>query len=238
MTQARSFELVNAPGPTEGTPTARRGSSLGHPTASWSPPAVVTACSSALQRLDRRAITTLGVTSCSRGEGRSTIAVGLALVQRYEHSLQTILVELDLDNPSLADRLGLPRGPGVAEALREEAPLDDCIYWLDDKLAVLVAGDVGHGAPELLSRLNGSDVMRQLRLACGVVVADLPPLPPVGLGGHVAGLCSTVLLVVRAGATPLADIRRGVSALNEPPPVLLNGTRSAVPAWLRTMTGG
>ena len=57
-----------------------------------------------------------------------------------------------------------------------------------------------------------------------------------GPGARVAGLCSSVLLVVRAGATSLDHVRRAAAELDHPP-VMLNRVTSSLPRWMNGMLG-
>jgi Mrp family chromosome partitioning ATPase len=164
----------------------------------------------------------IAVTSCHRGEGRSTVALALALLERATYHRTTLLVELDFEHPCLASALGLPEGPGVAEVLRDETSVERALRWTDD-VAVLSAGDP-RGAPAvLLAQVAAGDLLDGLGDLFDTVVVDLPPLEGVGSAALVARRCSTPLLVVRAGATERHDIEKAVAMFDVPPPVLMNG---------------
>ena len=82
-------------------------------------------CSSALALMGGPA--SVGVTSCLRGEGRSTIGIAMGLAQSFRYGRTTVLVEADLEKPSLAKTLGAKVGPGLADVLRGHEELDSCI---------------------------------------------------------------------------------------------------------------
>jgi Mrp family chromosome partitioning ATPase len=222
---------------TRGTPGGGASGPLPRPQG-WAPDSVLEQCAHARVKLTGRAVPSIGVTSCARREGRTSIAAALAVVERCDHHHRTILAELDLEQPSLAKRLGVPGRPGVAEVLRGEASLDDAIRWVGEDLGVLVAGEVGDRATDLQARLVGGRFLPDLEELCDTVIVDLPPLEPTGTGAPVANLCSLVVLVVRAGATPVDQIRRAVSGLDTPPPVILNAVQRRGPRWLNGMLGG
>ncbi len=205
--------------------------------ATWPPAEIVAACSSALRHLDARQLESLGVTSTLRGEGRSVVAAAMAAVLAREYGRRTLLVELDLESPALARRTELDTTPGVAEVVRGEQSLYGCIRWRDDGLGLLSAGDARGAAPDLLGRIPASGLLAQLVGSADVVVADLPPLVPAASGAPLANRCAEVLLVVRAGVTPLGDLRRALEALAQPPTVILNGLRPALPPLLRAVLG-
>ncbi len=197
------------------------------------PSGVLTACLAVVRRLGESELTDLAVTSTRRGEGRSTVALGTALVMRARPDSTTVVLELDFERPSLAASLHLPPGPGLAELLRGERTLQECLTWVTPQLGVVRAGAVQDDAEHLSVAFAGSGVLAQLAAAGHRVVGDLPPLPPHGRADRTAGPFAATLLVVRAGRTPLEEIRSAVRALPAPPAVVLNGTSSALPSWLR-----
>jgi Mrp family chromosome partitioning ATPase len=187
------------------------------------PPEVLESCAGALAAIGGPAARSIGVTSCHRGEGRSTVALALALLERTTCDRRTLLVDLDLERPGLASALGISDGPGVAEVLRGETPVGRALAWTDHDLAVLSAGD-SRGAPAaLLARVAAGDLLDGLGELFDTLVVDLPPLEGIGTGALVARRCSTPLLVVRAGAVERRDLEKAVSMFDVPPPILMNG---------------
>jgi Mrp family chromosome partitioning ATPase len=187
------------------------------------PPELLEACSGALAGLGGTVARSIAVTSCHRGEGRSTVALALALLERTTYGRRTLLVELDLERPVLTDALGLPKGPGVAEVLRHEVALEGALRWTEQDLAVLSAGDARGAPAALLSAVVVGDLLEGLRGLFDALVIDLPPLEGAGNAALVARQCSTPLLVVRAGAAELRDIKKAVAMFAVPPPILMNG---------------
>jgi len=66
-----------------------------------------------------------------------------------------------------------------------------------------------------------------------VIIADLPALLQSASGALLAESFDNTVLVVRAAVTPLPRVREAISTLNTEPVVMLNGTRSNLPDWLR-----
>jgi Mrp family chromosome partitioning ATPase len=204
----------------------------------WVRQEVVEQCAVALASLGGSTLQSIGMTSCVRGEGRSTLATAAAVVQQARFGRKTVLVEFDFEKPSLAEQLGLSQSPGVAEVLSGQASLEQSVQWCGDDLGVLVAGNMSAGVAGVLSQLRTTDLMGQLSQRCEVVVVDLPPLLPAGLDPRMSTLCETIVLVVRAGATPMKNVQRAVSTMDSPPPVILNRITSVGPAWLDGILGG
>jgi Mrp family chromosome partitioning ATPase len=82
-----------------------------------------------------------------------------------------------------------------------------------------------------------TDLLGELQNRFEVVVIDLPPISAGSLGVQVAGLCSSVVLVVRAGSTPLRQVQKAAASLERPPAVMLNRIESSMPSWLDRIAG-
>jgi capsular exopolysaccharide synthesis family protein len=171
------------------------------------------------------------VTSAVDGEGKSTVALGLA--RAFARSLDhwALLVETDLRRPTLASRLGVASGPGLVGYLCDGIPLPEVIQATDSrKLSTIFAGRGTSGSTELLSSAQMRRLVEELqgRYPDRMIVFDAPPVlvtpEPLSLAMVVDG----VLLVVRADRTSRELVRRAYKAL-PPAKVLgavLNGARA------------
>ncbi len=216
--------------------TEHNGSGATAPAVPWVRPEVLDACVVALRRMGGAKLRSVGVTSAGRGEGRSTVAAAMAVIQATEYARKTILIELDLHSPSAAKEFGLAESPGIAELMREGADIEDCIQWVTDNLGVVVAGS---GAPmaQLLRGTAAEGIVATLSRRADLLVLDLPPLEKGAGGVQLVDLCDTVALVARAGAVSPHRIEEAAAALNTPPFVILNGVKSAAPLWVRRVLG-
>ena len=128
-----------------------------------------------------RPVRTVMVTSAVRGEGKSSVAIGLAQAIALS-GREVILVELDLRHPSLARTFGLADQGGVTNALLGSDPndlLQRPLRELPD-LEVLAAGVLPPNPAELLEA-PALDVMLRSLLQDGkkTLVIDAAPLLPV-----------------------------------------------------------
>lgn len=192
-------------------------------------PRLTDECSSALELMGGPAV--VGVTSCIRGEGRSTIAIAMALAQPYRYGT-TVLLEADVEKPSLAATLELQQAPGVADVLEGASSLEETIQWTGESVGVVTAGSAGTDTSALLSRLLRRNLVGELRELADSVIVDLPPF--VGPGVGMARACPRVVVVVRAGSTPLDRLERVAAELDHPP-VIVNRADERLPPWLRRM---
>jgi Mrp family chromosome partitioning ATPase len=199
------------------------------------PSEVLESCAAALAGMGGPDARSIAVTSCHRGEGRSTVALALAQLERTIYDRRTLLVELDLERPSLAEALDLPDGAGIAEVLRAETSVESALRWTDNDLAVLSAGDPRGAPAALLAQVVTGDLLEGLAGLFDTLVVDAPPLEGTGSAALVVRRCASPLLVVRAGVAELRDIKRAAAMFDVPPPILMNGVspRRAQPAARR-----
>src|SRR2546423_9819347 len=82
-------------------------------------PAMLEACRAASLQIGGPTLSQLGITSTIRGEGRTSVALAMARVQREDYGRSGLLVDLDFANPKLARLCGCHSRPGTAELSRE-----------------------------------------------------------------------------------------------------------------------
>ncbi len=195
-------------------------------------------CRSASLLLGGPNIRRLGITSSLREEGRTSIALAMAVVQREDYGRTVALVDMDLENPMLARRYGLQPWPGLAELTRREAKAEEVLKPLSDGVLVVPSGVLTASATRTMADVVKSDVLSDLERHVDVVVADLPPLLGGGPGSSASQAFRDLLLVIRAGATPVARIKEATEDLKVVPHVLLNDIHTSLPRWLRRLAGG
>ncbi len=198
---------------------------------------ILEACRMASLQLGGPRLHMLGVTSAIRGEGRTEIAAAMALVQCADYGRACLLLELDLEHPALASRARIAPWPGVCEVVRGEAPLERALQPLLPGLTALSGGSAAGSAARVVAQLIKSDLLSHLASRYDVVIADLPPALASSFGPSAASAFPDLLLVVRAGTTALAALREAIDSLAVEPRVLLNGTHTALPGWLRRLAG-
>lgn len=197
---------------------------------------IMEGCRQAMQQVDIETLTSVGITSSLRGEGRTTIALAAALVFA-EYGLNTVLIELDLGHPELASRLGVAKFPGVCDLADGRATLADTMRPVSPGLSIIPAGQIHGSISRALRQLDRINVFENLRSQGHVVVADLPPLLGNSVGRQAASLLSDLVLVVRARVVGAPSIKEAVDGLPVTPRVLLNGTYTHVPGWASRLSG-
>lgn len=176
---------------------------------------------------------TIGVTSSISGEGRTTVALGLAQVLSVDLDMPIMLVEADLERPSLAAHFGVAAAPGLCEVLRGELHLDEVLRAISAKLSVVTAGAGGSDSARLLRQLPICDPFHGAQAPDGIVILDLPPIINHSYSALAASVADAIVLVVRAGVTPSHVVQEAIARLEDRPPqgVVFNAPRSSFPFW-------
>ncbi len=184
---------------------------------------------------------TVGVTSCVRGAGVSTVAANLAVAAARTGDQPVLLVDLSGHGSPLANQLAvksgdLPRELSLAAALAGRAQPQECVIASTiPQLSLLGGADL---ASSPLSMIDGGrivDLLRDLEHHYSFVVVDLPPTDS-GLCFSTAGTLDGVLLVMdgqrtHSGAAARAK-QRLIHANAAVLGIILNHHSLDLPRWL------
>ena len=183
----------------------------------------------------------LGVTSALVGEGKTTVALHLAMTIARDTFKRVCLVDLSLGKGELAGRLGVPqRGEGVIPVLEDDSHVVPTLQLAGlDNLVIIPAGKTPSNAPRLVRSPRVAQLILSARTAFDVVVVDMPAVATdhaLPLTRHMDG----VLMVARAGVTPRDVVGQALDCLGREKVVgvTLNRIQSAGPAWLRKRMAG
>jgi capsular exopolysaccharide synthesis family protein len=153
-----------------------------------------------LADFDRR-LRSLLITSASPGEGKTTIAVRLAMAHAEQHH-RTLLIDADLRRPSVHRKLNLTTTHGLTNVVRSDMTWREAIKQLDSipNLHVITAGPVSRRASDLLEK-NLLQILEEAALDYDLVILDAPPLLGFAESLHMAASVDGVVVVGRAGQT-------------------------------------
>ncbi len=157
-------------------------------------------------------ITRLLVTSAVPGEGKSTVAVGLAL-SFAESGARTILVDADMRRPKVEQYLDLEGAVGLSDVLVGSVTWQEVVQeWGDEGLRVLPAGSKPPNSTLMLQSHAMADFLDQLAESFDVLILDSPPLlavvDPLALVTHMDGM----MLVVGRGKVRTHQLRAALQA--------------------------
>ena len=161
---------------------------------------------------------TLGVTSPNEHEGKTIVAINLAISLAMEFHQTALLVDADMRRPRVRGVFGLPPGPGLCDYLLAQTPVEQLLIHPGLRgLVILPGGTPLPNSSELLGSKRMAQLVEELksRYRSRIVLFDLPPLLT---GADVLAFAPHVdaaLLVVEERKTPAEDVIRAAELLSE-----------------------
>jgi capsular exopolysaccharide synthesis family protein len=153
------------------------------------------------------------ISSSIPGEGKSTIAINLA-VSLADSGSRVILVDADLRRPSVAEYLGIEGGVGLTTVLIGRAEVEDVVQPLGKtSLDLLPAGQIPPNPSELLGSVAMADLLEQLSGSYDMVLLDSPPLLPVTDAVVLSNLAGGALVVVGADRIHRPQLQQSLESL-------------------------
>jgi len=153
--------------------------------------------------LERRSLRSLLITGPLRGEGKTTVACGLALaLGSISRGRKVALVDLDLRKPSIATDLQIPADTGVEEVILGARALSDvCVSIEKPAVDVFPTARPEDSAHELLVHPGFASLVRELERRYATVICDAPPVLLVPDAGLILDQVSVYIAVARSGET-------------------------------------
>jgi len=150
----------------------------------------------------------LAITSATPDCGKTLVAANLALSLARQPDIRTLLIEMDMHRPSLADLLGASPTHNIADVLTGDVPFDEQALRIGDNLAIGMAsqpiGDPGQLLQNTLTQEMLQDI--EARYRPDLVIFDMPPLIA---GAYTLAFLDNVdcaLTVARAGKSTVTQI--------------------------------
>lgn len=192
-------------------------------------------------------IKSIMVTSANTGEGKTVLAINLALVMS-QLGRKVLLVDGDMRKPRLHEVFGLPKDPGLSDVLLGDANWQSTLKGMADvavgskadqelfrfpgldNLHMITCGAVAQHPSEWWSLPKAKEFLDAARETFDLIIVDTPPLLPVPDSMIVGRLVDGILLVYEVGHTAREAMRRSILNLTngggKPLGFVLNGLRS------------
>lgn len=157
------------------------------------------------------------VTSAVPGEGKTYLAANLAMSIAMELDHTVLLVDADVERPSLPGVLGFGHEKGLLDVLLDSRlDLGQVILKTNiEKLSIVPAGTHHSRATELLASAAMNKLLAEmaLRYPDRIIIFDSPPLLVTTEARALAAHMGQVIVVVRADSTSHAEVKHAVAAL-------------------------
>jgi capsular exopolysaccharide synthesis family protein len=162
------------------------------------------------------------VSSAQTEDGKSVSAVNIAGCMALKDQTTVLLIDADLRRSCLAEVLGVPASPGLAEVLAGRSTLEDAIVRLEPfpNFYFLPKGEQQGSPAELLDSGRWRSIAAVLRREFGFVVIDAPPIGLVADYDLVQDVADGVILVIRPDHT---NRTMALKAIQSIPPERLIG---------------
>ena len=165
-------------------------------------------------RTNQQQLRTLLVTSSIPAEGKTFVASNLAQAIIRQPDRRALLIDADLRRSRLHVPLGAPTSPGLTDYLRGAADLMSIIQQSQEgNLCFIPGGDEVTNPSELIANGRLKPLLDRLARIFDWIILDSPPCLLVADASMLADMCDGVLLITRAGVTPVTVAQRACQEL-------------------------
>lgn len=173
---------------------------------------------------------TVVVSSPSPAEGKTFVAVNLALAESHLTENRVLLGDFDLRRPLVHNLFQVERTPGLTDYLTGEVPLSAALRKVADmNLYVLPAGSPVRNPLELLNTRHAKTLFEELPKLFTWAIFDTPPLLFSADANLLSTLADGTILVVKIGSTTFDNVTRAMQSLceNNVLGIVANGARAS-----------
>ena len=158
---------------------------------------------------------TVLVTSSVPGEGKSTIAVNLAM-SLAKRDYKVVVIDCDFRNPSTAEVVGMDfkTMPNIMDAVDGKIPLEDVIQHFDEwGMDMIFTGVTLDNPMATIYGENFKAFVAKIQEMYDYVILDTPPAAMLTDASNFAQFADGIVYVVRYDSVRVKTIREGMSSI-------------------------
>ena len=166
--------------------------------------------------LEQKPVRSLVITSALSGEGKSTIAIGLATCAARLHK-RVLLIDADMRKPTLHKKLNLSNARGLSTLLASQGSIDsrDVIQSSNTTIDILTAGPIPKDSVTLLSSEWLQQLISSFEEDYDFVIIDSPPVLGTVDTIQIATCSSAVVAVGRIDRITRGEFTQAISILQK-----------------------
>ncbi len=162
-----------------------------------------------------RKLRTVTFTSAGKGEGKSTVALNLAIAMCQDFDTRVAIVDADLRRPRVHRLLGITPRRGLSDILSgESVPEDVMITNSVPRLTIIPGGRSSKTPAELLASPRMRQFVEELKSRFDFVIFDTPPVLTVSDAIVLGPMTDGVIMVIQAGKARKNLVARAVELLH------------------------
>lgn len=171
-----------------------------------------------VREMDEKGLKTLLVTSSIPGEGKTTLAVNLA-ISIAQQGKRVILIDGDLRNPSVAGVMNENNEyPGLASVLEKKVQIKDAVTTVElsegsGNLKILYGQVSDNTSTKLLGSKRMNLLIQYCRRNADIVIIDTAPSGLLADAPIIAKYVEAALYVVRNDYVKMRQVKEGVQSL-------------------------
>ncbi|TSA44595.1 MAG: polysaccharide biosynthesis tyrosine autokinase [Deltaproteobacteria bacterium] len=161
---------------------------------------------------------TILVTSAMAGEGKSMIAINLAITIAVDLNSNALIVDCDLRNPSLSRWFGFREQKGLTNYLLGEALLPDLLVKTSvDKLTILPGGTVRENPVELIGSKKMKSLVADLKMRYDdrYIILDSSPLLATTEPRVLSDMADGIIFVIKSADTPRESVQQALKLIDK-----------------------
>ena len=182
------------------------------------------------------------ISSAMSGEGKSLIAINLAIIIAIELHSHALLIDCDLRNPSISRWFGMSEKRGLSNYLNGETEIPELLIKTSvDKLSLMCGGTMPDNPVELIGSVKMKTLIQDIksRYDDRYIILDSSPLLATTEPTVLNEMADAILLVVKAGDTPRETVQQALKLVdkNKVMGVILNNMEFKTKAMIQRYFG-